>query len=195
MGDFITPSQLASYLQSDVDTSSATLAITQAEALVRGYCRQTITADTSTALLPIQVGGDGYFVLLPESPVTAVDTVEVSGVAYVDGVDFSWDGASQTVRLAVVEYDDTVQFRPTAPLAEVTYDHGYATPPGDVVAVVLSLAGRVFDNPRGMRSESVEGYTYTRGGDGDDILGVSLSKSEMKILDRYRTRARSVTVS
>ena len=153
MGDFVTAANLASYLQNDVDTASANLAITQAEALVRGYTRQTITTATSTAaLLPINVGPAGYTVELPQRPVTAVTTVAVSGVTYVDGVDYAWDGTSNYIRLSVVE-ESTDSFA-AAPVASVTYTHGYATAPGDVVAVALAVAiCRQMGWPLGARAE------------------------------------------
>ena len=193
MGDFATAAQLASFLQQDLDTTSADLAITMAEGLVRAYCRQNITEATSTgAVLPIQVTDFGYIVRLSERPVSAVSAVSVNGTAYVSGTDYAWDGVSDWLRLATVEWssDSFEAFPP----AVVTYTYGYATVPAAVQAVTLSVAGRLYDNPRGMRSESVEGYTYQRGGAGDDILSAGLSEAEKASLAKFVRRASTVMV-
>ena len=194
MGDMVTVAELASYLQADVDTATATLAVDAAEGLVRGYCRQTLTSATSTSVvLPIDVTDFGYLVRLPERPVTAVTSVSVSGTSYTVDEDYAWDGMSSHLRLATIVYPSATFS--DSPVATVTYTHGYATVPDDLVAVVLSIGARIYDNPRGMRQESVEGYTYLRGGAGDDILGATPSKAEMMVLNRYKRTAASVVVA
>jgi hypothetical protein len=191
MGDFISSTQLAAYLQADLDSTSADLAIRVAEGLVRGYCRQTISEVSTTAVLPVQLGDAGYYVDLPERPVSTVTTVEVNGTAYAAGVDYQVDGSRIWLADVTSSADD---FAPVD-TAEVTYTHGWAAIPDDVIAVTLSVSGRVYDNPRGMRMESVEGYTYTRGGAGDDILGATLSREERAVLNRYRVTAAAVRVA
>jgi hypothetical protein len=170
------------------------LAITSAESLVRGYCRQTLSEATTTVTLPVQLSDAGWYVDLPERPVQAVTAVKVNGTAYVAGTDYQVVG--ERIWLATLA-DSTDDFAPVD-FAEVTYDHGYASGTQDfeqIAAVTLSAAGRIYDNPRGMRSESVEGYTYTRGGAGDDILGATLSATEKQALGRYRRMAGVVRVA
>jgi len=194
VGDFVTAEDVATYVQSDVDTASADLAIASAEALVRGFCRQTLSEASSTAVLPVQLGDAGWYVDLPERPVTAVTSVEVNGTAYAAGTGYQVDGS----RIWLADVSSSADDFAPVDTAEVAYDHGYASASqqfAEIKAVVLSVAGRLYDNPRGMRMESVEGYTYTRGGSGDDILGATLSRTERDALRRYRVTAGVVRVA
>jgi hypothetical protein len=77
----------------------------------------------------------------------------------------------------------------------VTYSHGFATVPTDVVSVVCAMVTRVFQNPSNLRSETVGSYsvTYTIPATGE-ALGINLSRYEKQILDRYRRKASTVRV-
>jgi hypothetical protein len=73
--------------------------------------------------------------------------------------------------------------------AVVTYTAGYSTVPGNVKAVALAVAGRIYDNPQGLRSRQIDDYSETRAGDDDDLAGVSLLPTEERRLRRYRLGA------
>lgn len=191
MTDLFTLPELASYLQRDLDTATATLAQQGAQEIVRAYTRQELTQGTYTAaVLPIVAAGDSWRVDLPQRPVTAVTTVVVNGTTYTLGTDWAWNGYSPWIRLARLVYaTDAFQ---DAPTATVTYVAGYATAPPDVKAVALAIAARQYDNPRGLRMESIDDYSGTRAGSDDDLAGVSLLLPEKAILDRYRIRTGSL---
>lgn len=193
MADLFTVSELASYLQRDLDTASATLAKDSAQAIVRQYAQQEFTSTTYTgALLPIDVHRWSYVVNFPQRPVTAVSSVAVNGTTYVSGTDYAWNGYSPFIRLDYVE-SSTATFA-DEPVATVTYTAGFATVPADVKAVALAVAARQYDNPRGIRQESIDDYSVSRAGADDDLAGVTLLKAEQRILDRYRVRAGSVPI-
>ena len=77
----------------------------------------------------------------------------------------------------------------------VTYTHGWDEVPGDIAAIVLQAANRVIVNPSGIRSETVggESVTYLIPAAGE-YLGVLLSRTEEKVLDRYRRTAGTVNL-
>jgi hypothetical protein len=191
MADLFTVSELASYLQRDLDTSSATLAKESAQGIVRAYCNQEITTATNTSVkLPIDVESWSYVVYLPQRPVVAVSSVTVNGVTYVDGTDYAWNGFSPYIRLRKV--DEAAAAFEDEPVAVVTYTSGYSTVPPAVKAVALAVAARQYDNPQGLRQVSVDDYAETRAGADDDLAGVSLLKAERAILDRYKRTVGSV---
>ncbi|CAM5247716.1 hypothetical protein SSPIM334S_06287 [Streptomyces spiroverticillatus] len=68
----------------------------------------------------------------------------------------------------------------------VTYTHGYASVPGDVRAVVLTLAARVLNNPTDLRQESVGSVSVTYAA---ETIGASLAPADRDLLGRYRKRA------
>lgn len=189
--DLFTLSELASYLQRDLDTATALLAQQGAQKIVRTYCRQDITSATYTAAnLAIRAEDTYWRVDLPQRPVSAVTTVSVNGTAYTLGTDYAWNGASAYIRLARLVYT-SASFQ-DEPRATVTYTAGYSTTPEDVKDVALAVAARQYDNPRGLRMESIDDYSGTRAGADDDLAGVSLLAAEKAILDRYRVRSGSV---
>lgn len=194
MADLFTVSDLAAYLQRDLDTSSATLAKDSAQGIVRAYCRQEITTATYTSTkLKIDVDGWSYAVRFPQFPVTAVTDVSVNGVTYVSGTDYAWDGMSPMIRLRKVD-ESSASFE-DFPVAVVTYTAGYPTAPPAVKAVALAVAARQYDNPQGLRQVSIDDYSETRAGADDDLAGTSLLAAEKRILDVYKRRVGSVVPS
>jgi len=183
--------ELASYLQRDLDTASATLAQATAEGLVRAWTRQNIeTATYTSTRVPVTIEHERYTVQLPQRPVTAVTSVTVNGTAYVSGTDYTWDGVHATLWLRYLAGSSTSFIDEW--WAVVTYTAGYATVPGAVKGVALSVAGRAYDNPRGVRSESIDDYSVTRAGSDDDLAGVTLTAAEMAALRPYRVGAGSL---
>lgn len=164
----------------------------QASSIVRAYARLDISRATTTDTFtmrradPLRYGGGGL-VTLPQRPVESVTAVEVDGVATTDW----WlDGNEVKVR-AWSWAESPAAHQP--PQVEVTYTHGWDPVPGDIVAIVLQAANRVIVNPSGIRSEAVGGIstTYLIPATGEN-LGVLLSRTEQRVLDRYRRTAASV---
>ena len=185
--------ELATLLDVTADATRAVMARHCAHGLIRSYCRQNITRSTYTASLPVEAGSDGYYVVrLPQRPVFAVSSVTVNGTAYTSGTDYSWDGVSDHVRLAYREWS-TAAFQ-GEPRAVVAYTAGYVAAPAAVRAVALSVAARAYDNPSGLRSESIDDYSATRAGTDDDLAGITLTAAEKAALKPYRLTAGSLVL-
>jgi len=159
MADMLaTPSELAAFLQQDVDTASATLALEVATGLVQAACGQRLVEVTETVTLDVDRLDAGPWLNLPQRPVTAVGAVVV--------------GAS-TVTDHTVQLSRARLYRPdgwrsaslpswSAPsTVTVTYTHGY--PDGDqrlqlARSAVLALAAVAYGNPSGATSEQIDDY-------------------------------------
>lgn len=167
--------------------------LAQASAIVRSYVRQDLTRATSTddfrlSRLDYQPPfGSGGFVLLPQRPIVEVTDVQVNGLATLDW----WlDHERLLVRSAPWLYPPAAH---QPPKATVTYTHGYDPVPGDVQAVVMQAVNRVLVNPGQIRSEVIggESTTYLIPATGE-ALGLLLSKTEQRVLDRYKRTAGTV---
>ena len=171
-----------------------------ASALVRSYTNQTFEhVDDDTVTLP----ATGGRIVLPGRPVSAVSRVVAVGgnLALPDFTlaDWAFDGidtikigdGAAIINLPEVWWDDDGY----PGTYQVTYSHGYATVPPDVLSVVCGMVIRVFQNPSNLRSETVGSYsvTYTIPATGE-ALGINLSRYEKKILDRYRRTASTARV-
>jgi hypothetical protein len=153
-----------------------------ASAVVREYTGQffELVADDEVVLFP---DNDGWY-RLPQRPI-----VDVTAIADQDAVDlfttyaFDTDGWFRNFPM----YPQAARPRWPFSSLSVTYSHGYAEIPADVVMVVCSMAGRSWSNPAGIRSESVGDYsvTYAIPGTGESI-GLALSRPEMDVLRSYR---------
>ncbi|MFI9244149.1 hypothetical protein ACIGXF_16525 [Streptomyces sp. NPDC053086] len=164
----------------------------QASSVIRAYVRQDITQATTTDTFtmrradPVQHRCSGL-VTLPQRPVIDIAEVKVNGT---DTSDWWQDGNDLLVRRWTWDRPPAAH-RP--PQVTVTYTHGWDPVPGDIQAIVMQAANRVIVNPSGIRSESVggESVTYLIPAVGE-YLGVLLSKTEQRVLDRYRRTAGSV---
>ncbi|MFE5896852.1 hypothetical protein ACFQ67_05440 [Streptomyces sp. NPDC056488] len=161
-----TVDQLATWMQREPDElpSSAALVLDVASSIVRREARQAFTRGTSSATLYPH----GGWVVLPQRPVISVQ--EVRGGGQVVPAD-RWT----LVRDRLCVLDDQA--------VTVTYTHGYARVPGDVLAVVLTLAGRVLSNPADLRQESVGSVSVTYSA---ETIGASLALADRDLLARYR---------
>ncbi|MFK8844681.1 hypothetical protein [Streptomyces sp. Ac-502] len=128
-------------------------------------------------------------VTLPQRPVEEVATVVVNGTAT-----SNWwlDGSDLLVRAWTWDHPPAAH---QPPRVTVTYTHGWDPVPGDVTAIAMQAANRVMVNPSQLRSETVggEAVTYLIPTTGE-ALGVLLSRTEMRVLDRYRRTAGTVRV-
>ncbi|MFE5368208.1 hypothetical protein [Streptomyces mirabilis] len=198
-----TQADLEAALQRSLDPAQAAMAIRRASARVRKYCRQTFTlVENETVTLP----GGGRVLRLPQRPVVVDDThpltvVELFGISDVEytaleGRDFTRIGSELTrgeqwwapTRLMGWPF-----MRPQGIWSQrvrVTYSHGWAEVPDDVVDVVLDLAQMSMTNPQGLRSESIDDYSRTFAA--ETIGGAQLSAEHKEALRPYRVAAFSV---
>lgn len=166
----------------------------QASSVVRSYVRQDITRAMTTDTFTMRrvdpvLHRCAGAVTLPQRPVVDIDTVKVNDVVTSDW----WqDGNDLLLRSGAWDWPPAAN---RAPQVTVTYTHGYDEVPGDIKAIVLQAANRVIVNPSGIRSETVggESVTYLIPAVGE-YLGVLLSRTEQKVLDRYRRTAGSVNL-
>lgn len=166
----------------------------QASSVVRSYVRQDITRATTTATFTMRRADPVLHrcagaVTLPQRPVVDIDSVKVNDVATTDW----WQDGNDLLLRSAAWDQPPVANRP--PQVTVTYTHGWDEVPGDIAAIVLQAANRVIVNPSGIRSETVggESVTYLIPAVGE-YLGVLLSRTEQKVLDRYRRTAGSVNL-
>lgn len=198
-----TQADLEDALQRSLDPSQAAFAIRRASARVRKYCRQEITlVENDTVTLP----AGGRILRLPQRPVVVDDThpltvVELFGVSNqeytaLEGRDFTRIGTELTrgeqwwapSRLMGWPF-----MRPMGIWADrvrVTYSHGYAEVPDDIVDVVCDLAAMNLTNPQGLRSESIDDYSRTFAA--ETIGGAQLTDQHKEDLRPYRAGVFSV---
>lgn len=164
-----TVEQLAGWMQVDAGTlpASASSTLEMVSAIVRAEARQNFNRATTTLTrTPDRVT---LSISLPLRPVVSVDAVTRGGVP----IDHRWD--DETGRL----YVDSC-----TPVS-VAFTYGYASVPGDVVAVVLTAAQRVLSNPNDLRQETVGSMSVTYAA---ETIGASLSPADKDLLGRYRRR-------
>ncbi|MBZ4319533.1 hypothetical protein [Streptomyces huiliensis] len=142
------------------------MALDTASAIVRAEARQSFTRRHTTVALYPRAG----WATLPQRPVITVDAVRAGSV--LDPVS-GWTLVRDRIRLP----------RSVGGPVVVTYTHGYATVPPDVRAVVLTLAGRVLNNPADLRQETVGGVSVTYA---SETIGASLAPADRDLLARYR---------
>ncbi|WP_461296332.1 hypothetical protein [Streptomyces harbinensis] len=151
---------------------SAATVLDTVSAIVRAEARSAFTRGQSTVrLYPV----DGW-AELPQRPVVSVLSVHQ---------DEHQDQGAELPAGSWWLVRDRVFVGSAGPVL-VTYEHGYATVPGDVRAVVLSAASRVLSNPRDLRQESVGAVSVTYSA---ETVGPGLSPADRDLLARYRRRA------
>ncbi len=170
MATLATVADLAAHVQRDFDAAdaySADLALQAASSIVRSYLRSEVTTATTTVGLIVLSGG---LVRLPRRPVTAVVSVMIGGTPA------AWTQVEGGILLD--------HWRYLGQVAVVTYTAGYAEGqvPGEIRAVVLDVAARRLENPRGLAQETMGSYSYSlpQGTGG----GLSLTPDERSTLDR-----------
>jgi hypothetical protein len=169
-----TPARLAGYLQQDLDTYSATLALDAASDTFE------LEADTKFSSTSTTYTLEGYgqdVIGLPRQPVIAVQSVTVDGVAVTDYARrgpnlyriLRWGGASYYAADVVV-----------------TYTYGYTTAPASVELAVLQLAGDLYQHPlAGVSMEQIDDYLVRY--DGNPVQRLTVGWRD--IAARYRVGA------
>jgi hypothetical protein len=153
-----TAADLASALQSDLDTSTATLVVECATAVVQAIVRQRILQVTETVVLDLDGYDGGVYLPLPERPVSVVTSAAVGATAVTDFTAqlsrgrlwraYGW----RSLLLAYYNQPSTVT---------INYTHGYA--PGSqklqlARSAVLSLGKGAYTNPGGALMEAIDDY-------------------------------------
>jgi hypothetical protein len=146
----ITLAELAASLQEDVDNATGTLAIEMATGAVQTAAGQRIVQIIDdVALLDVDVHDRGFWLDLPEGPVTAVDAVLVGTLPVVD---YTVQLSRGRLWRAYGWLSATRPYWPMPSTVTVTYTHGYAD--GDqklqlARAVVLDLAKTAYSTTSG----------------------------------------------
>lgn len=153
MATYPTPTELAGYLQKDLDTYSATQALALAAA---DFEAAADTAFQSTAVTYQEAGVGGCHLVLPFWPIIAVSAVRVAGVAVTD-----------YTRIDRIMYRTigwgTPWFPPT--LVEVDLTHGYTTDRLDAKLAILEIAAGLYEHPDGsIVAESIDDYAVKYSG-------------------------------
>ena len=178
MAAFATAAELASWLQRDLDTATATLALNVASGQIRKHAGWSITQEVLTDQV---VDGTGRrSILLPTLRLTAVASVSEGGTLLVYDVDYTWTREGRLVRNG--------RWRHEARIVTASYTHGFAAGApelDDVKGVCLDVAGSVYDNPTALRSYTVGAVSETYAGGGVD-LGAGLTDAHRKALAPYR---------
>jgi hypothetical protein len=151
MATYPTPTELAGFLQKDLDTYSAT----QALALAAGdFATAADTAFSATTLTWTTQGGPGTDIQIPYRPVTAVSQVRLNGVVIT-----GW-----TLRLNALwrstGFGTWYAFPPD--LVEVDLTYGYTADRIDAKLAMLEIAGGLYQRPDVLvSSEAIDDYRIT----------------------------------
>lgn len=177
MAPFATAAELEDFLQLDsgtIRTATADLVLAIASGAIRRHVGWSISEETAD--LVTQGTGDNV-IRLPTKRLTDVTSVTVDGDPLVFGDDFRWTTLGRLRRVGArwPRLEQTI---------EVTFVHGYDPVPDEVKGVCLSLAGRFYNNPEGLRSWSVDGLSETIAAPTSDI-GLALTSEEKAALEQF----------
>lgn len=174
---YATAAELASYLQKDLDTATATLAITVASGM---FSTRAATMFAATAVTYETVATGGVQLRLPFRPVTAVSAVRiVVGAVSTTVTDFS---RIRSVLYRVAGFGAWGAFPPDT--AEVDLTHGYAVCPDDVKGAVLESAGVAYEHPdAALVAEAIDDYSVRTSA---TLSGFQLSQGARDLADLYR---------
>lgn len=185
-----TTDQLEDRMGVSIDQTRALAVLADASAAVVAYSGQTFHRATTTVTVRVP---PSRVVRLGQRPVHSVDTVTDLND---NPLLFEFDGVD---RVTVARNLDTFACEPwpTAVRAvKVTYDHGYDTIPGDVVAVVCQVAGRAYGvtpQDSGFADERLGDYSSgVRAAAASGALGLLLP--ERAVLDRYSSGVGTIGV-
>lgn len=173
MAMYATLPEFASYMQREIDNSTATLLLTIASDL---FCERARTRFESNATTYSAPGDGSCELLLPKTPVIAVSQVRIKGVAVTD--------YSRINEVLYRRLGFGLWYAYPPDLVEVDYTHGYTTVPDDVKGVVLETAAHAYENAvdPNITRESIDDYSVTFG---TGQSGVRLSRAAQDLADAY----------
>lgn len=202
--ELVTPAELASWLQEDIDTATANLLISQATSIVQEVTGQVLVQVTGD--VAVLEGSPDQYIELPQRPVTNVSLVVFQdgqlGPVTLDTTmyqqvgnrlwrGFGWQYATVLIPPARIPYWRYLTYPPPSTIT-VTYDHGWAPGAWQLEAArteVLALCAQAYANPAGSRSVTVDDYTETYS---DLFAGMQVPESTKALLRRrYGKRAGS----
>ena len=170
-------SELASFVQSDLDQATATLARDLATGVVQDAIGQQIFRSQTTDRLP-RHPIDPSVLVLPQKPLDTAQTITCVGVesgVTVTGNQYVIHGQRLVLKSGV--WDEQV---------DVTYTHGFSTIPKVIKSVALACAARVVNNPSGIRSTSVGDVSVAyAGSDADLTSGAYLTEHEKHMIRHF----------
>lgn len=175
---YATPDELASYLQKDLDASTATLVLQVTSQMFSARANTMFAATTVTYQAPAL----GYRqLLLPFRPVTAVSAVRI--VSSAAGTSTITDYTRiKTVLYRLIGFGVPGVFPPD--MVEVDLTHGLVPCPDDVKGAVLESAGASYQGPDiTVAAEAIDDYSIKMAA---NTGGVSLSPSALALADLYR---------
>jgi hypothetical protein len=191
MASLASVSQLQARLTTDIVAIERALALlADASAVVRGYTGQDFTQATTTDRVQVKRG----WVKLPQRPVTAVSAVRDTNN---NQILFQWLSGDRVQIQPNLDEFSNVPWQGGLKLVDVTYTHGYATVPDEIVAVVCQIAGRALGtspDAAALTSEGIGSYQYATGGAAASGAAGMLA-GERAVLDRYRRHARSTSIT
>lgn len=203
-----TTSQLASRLQMDLDASTAQDAVDQASGWVRAIGRQQYDFVSQETVV---LRGGERVLALPQRPLvvdtgpnllTVTELGEFGGIniSMIENRDYSRTGNEltrgypwwwTTTSTRLMGYPRARPLGVWAPRVQVTYSHGYATIPTDIIGAVLDIAAVLYDNPTSMRSFQIDDYSETKA---SEVLGSALVQSVADKLGVAGRRRRAFSI-
>jgi hypothetical protein len=179
-----TAEDLALFLDEDLDPARAELFLRLAGGEVRAATGNGFDFVEDEEII---LDGKGTPVLLlPRIPV--VDVSEVVELAYAGGTELELDPTSASSpgfewsEDGILRRLDGGHFRRRFRAYRVTYSHGFEAVPDAVVGVVIRCAARAFENPDGIRQETLGRYSYTLAG---EQAGIGLYAPDLRDLAPY----------
>jgi len=171
-----TASDLASFLQKDLDTATATLVLAKATALFEQRAKSHWGGTASTTYSKPGTGRGE--IIMPFAPLIAVVQVRIKGVVLTVGADYTVIEQSLYRRNGWGLWSN---FPPD--LVEVDYTYGYATVSDDVASAVLESAAAAYASPDiTVSAEAIDDYSVKSA---PRTGGMTLSESAAALADWY----------
>jgi hypothetical protein len=162
--DFVDATDLTAYQSSDADAI-----LRQAQGAIRRYCGWHIAPEVTET---VTLDANGTRVLaLPSGYVTDVDTITNEDVT-LTSEDFDWSESGYI-------HHRTGWWTNRPRQVVVTFTHGYAETPDELVGVAVSLAARRASSPAGVRREQAGQVSMEYGA--REFLA-----DELQVLDRFK---------
>ena len=198
-----TPDDLAVRLGRDLTAAEAIRAdvlLADASAKIRRFTRQDFTLVTDDERVLRGPGGEIRLTQRPVLNVTKVVALGGNGLPDVTLSDWLWDGidlirigtGNMVINLPEVWWDDDGY----PGTYRVTYSHGYAQTPDDVVAVCCQMVLRTLTNPSlagGVTGETIGPYSYRLDAAGGGLV-VAMTKADQDDLKVYRPDLHQIQV-